>query len=279
MKRQKLFSLVAVGLFILAACTKLNTPQEKAGYAVGLSIGQNLGPIKDKVDLGQVFTGFQDELAGKASMDEAAVRALLQTLNPQGPAGDMSKMGYAVGVSIGKNLSRIKEDILPARVISGIKDQLAGKPKMTAEASREALNALSAMQSQKNKGKGLAFLEENKKKAGVKVTASGLQYEVLTLGKGPQPKVTSTVKVNYRGTQIDGTEFDSSYKRGEPTTFPLNGVIKGWTEGLQLMPVGSKFRFVIPSELAYGAQGTPSGGIGPDSVLVFEVELIAIVKK
>ena len=210
-------------------------------------------------------------------MDETAVRGFLQGLNPNGPAGDKAKTGYAVGVSIGKNLERIKDDILVSHVIKGIKDQMAGKPKMAPDAMRAALNDLTQAQSAKNKSAGLAFLEENKKKAGVTVTASGLQYEVLTPGAGKKPKVSNTVKVNYRGTLIDGKEFDSSYKRGEPTTFPLGGVIKGWTEGLQLMPVGSKYRFVIPSELAYGPQGTPSG-IGPDSVLVFEVELLTIVK-
>lgn len=279
MKRHKFYALIAmVGLFALAACTRLNTPQEKAGYAVGLSIGQNLASIKDKVDLGQVFSGFQEELAGKATMDEEAVRAQLQSLNPQSPAGgDLKKTGYAVGVSIGKNLSRFKDDLNPARVISGIKDQLAGKPKMNQEEMRAALTALTSAQGSKNKAAGLAYLEANKKKPGVIVTASGLQYEILTPGKGAKPKATSTVKVNYRGTTIDGNEFDSSYKRNAPATFPLNGVIKGWTEGLQLVPVGSKVRFVIPSDLAYGANGTP-GGIGPDSVLIFEVELLAIVK-
>ena len=277
MKRQKLFALLAVAALALAACTRLNTPQEKAGYAVGLSIGQNLAPIKDRVDLGQVIAGFNDQLAGKASMDEAAVRAQLQQLNPQAPAGDKAKMGYAVGVSIGKNLNAIKDDIIPARVISGIKDQMAGKPKMDMDATRAALSALTQAQSDKNKAKGEAYLAENMKKPGVKVTKSGLQYEVITEGKGAKPRPTSTVKVNYAGTLIDGTEFDSSYKRGEPASFPVNRVIKGWTEALQLMSVGSKYRLVIPSDLAYGPQGSPSG-IGPNSTLIFEVELLAVTK-
>jgi FKBP-type peptidyl-prolyl cis-trans isomerase len=278
LKRQKLSLLLVAGLLALAACTRLNTPEEKAGYAVGLSIGQNLDRIKDKLDLGQVFTGFQDELAGKASMDENAVRTQLQQLNPQAPAGDKGQMGYAVGVSIGKNVAGIKDEINPARVISGIKDQLAGKPKMDPDTMRAALSALSQAQGAKNKAAGQAFLAENQKKPGVKVTASGLQYEALTQGTGKTPKATSTVKVNYRGTLIDGKEFDASEKHGGPATFPVNGVIRGWTEALQLMPVGSKYRLVIPSDLAYGPQGTPNGGIGPDSVLVFEVELLAIVK-
>ena len=124
------------------------------------------------------------------------------------------------------------------------------------------------------KEKGEQFLAENALKSGVKVTASGLQYEVLKMGKGPKPTAESTVKVDYEGRLIDGTVFDSSYERGEPIEFPLNGVIKGWTEGLQLMPVGSKFRFYIPQELGYGAQA--AGSIPPYSTLIFDVELHAI---
>ena len=124
---------------------------------------------------------------------------------------------------------------------------------------------------------GEAFLAENKKKEGVMTTASGLQYKILKEGTGEKPKATDTVKVHYRGTTLDGKEFDSSYKRNEPATFPLNGVIKGWTEGLQLMKAGSKFEFVIPSELAYGKPGHPPS-IPPDATLIFEVELLDIEK-
>jgi FKBP-type peptidyl-prolyl cis-trans isomerase len=127
-----------------------------------------------------------------------------------------------------------------------------------------------------NVTKGATYLAENAKKAGVKVTASGLQYEVITEGKGAKPKATDTVKVHYEGKLLDGTVFDSSIKRKEPVSFPLNQVIAGWTEGVQLMSVGSKYKFTIPSNLAYGEQG--SGPITPNSVLVFEVELIEIVK-
>ena len=128
----------------------------------------------------------------------------------------------------------------------------------------------------KNKKDGEMFLAENKKKKGVITTASGLQYIVLTKGTGLSPKIDDKVKVHYSGTLLDGTEFDSSYKRGEPVTFPLNGVITGWGEALQLMKVGGKNRLFIPSELAYGEQG--SGPISPDSVLIFEVELLGIEK-
>jgi FKBP-type peptidyl-prolyl cis-trans isomerase FklB len=126
---------------------------------------------------------------------------------------------------------------------------------------------------EKNKAEGTKFLEENKKKAGVKTTASGLQYKVLKEGNGPQPKPTDTVTVNYRGTLINGTEFDSSYKRGQPATFPVNGVIKGWTEALELMKVGSKYQLFIPSNLAYGERAV-SPDLGANSTLIFDVELL-----
>ncbi len=130
-------------------------------------------------------------------------------------------------------------------------------------------------QAQSAKEKGEQYLAENAKKETVKTTASGLQYEVLTEGTGKSPSATDTVKVHYRGTLIDGTEFDSSYSRGEPAEFPLNRVIPGWTEGVQLMKEGAKYRFVIPSQLAYGSRGA-GPVIGPDETLIFEVELLEV---
>ena len=127
-----------------------------------------------------------------------------------------------------------------------------------------------------NLEKGEAFLKENSTKEGVKTTASGLQYKVLKEGKGKSPQATDTVQVHYKGTLLDGTEFDSSYKRGEPATFPLNRVIPGWTEGVQLMKEGAKYQFTIPSKLAYGEGGTPGGPIPPNATLIFEVELVSI---
>jgi FKBP-type peptidyl-prolyl cis-trans isomerase len=129
---------------------------------------------------------------------------------------------------------------------------------------------------QANEEKSKKFFAENAKKPGVKTTASGLQYEVISEGTGPKPKATDEVTVDYVGTLLDGTEFDSSIKRGKPASFPLNGVIPGWTEGLQLMSVGSKYKFYIPGKLAYGAQGQQQAGIGPNETLVFEVELKSI---
>jgi FKBP-type peptidyl-prolyl cis-trans isomerase len=129
-----------------------------------------------------------------------------------------------------------------------------------------------------NKKDGDAFLAANKGKEGVVTLPSGLQYKILTAGKGPKPTADDSVVCNYRGTLINGTEFDSSYKRGEPATFPVGGVIKGWTEALQLMPVGSKWQLFVPSDLAYGERG-PSPEIGPNSTLIFEVELLSIQDK
>ena len=192
------------------------------------------------------------------------------------------KVSYAIGMNIGLNLSRQKVDINPDVLAAGIKDALGGKPQLTQDQVKDVMTQFEKDMEQKqkasgdkNKADGAKFLEENKKKPGVKATSSGLQYKVEKEGTGPQPKATDMVTVNYRGTLIDGTEFDSSYKRGQPATFPLNGVIKGWTEGLQLMKPGSKYQFFVPSNLAYGERS-----VGPDiaanATLIFEVELLEV---
>jgi FKBP-type peptidyl-prolyl cis-trans isomerase FklB len=192
------------------------------------------------------------------------------------------KVSYSIGMNIGANLSRQKVDINPDLLAAGIKDAIAGKPQLTQDQVKDVMQQFEKDMEQKqkaagekNKADGAKFLDDNKKKPGVKTTASGLQYKVEKEGTGPQPKATDMVTVNYRGTLIDGTEFDSSYKRGQPATFPLNGVIKGWTEGLQLMKVGSKCQFFVPSTLAYGERS-----VGPDiaanATLIFEVELLDV---
>jgi FKBP-type peptidyl-prolyl cis-trans isomerase FklB len=192
------------------------------------------------------------------------------------------KASYAIGLNIGTNFHKQKISLNTDVFMTGIKDGLAGKRQMDEAQVRETMQQFEKdMEAQrkalgeKNLKDGEKWLEENKKKEGVKTTASGLQYKVLKEGAGAQPKDTDTVTVNYRGTLIDGTEFDSSYKRSEPTSFPLNAVIRGWTEGLQLMKVGGKYQFFIPPGLAYGERG-PSGEIGPNSTLIFEVELVDV---
>src|SRR5437773_4757688 len=190
------------------------------------------------------------------------------------------KVSYSIGLNIGFNLSRQNVQINPDVVSAGIKDAIAGKPQLTTDQVKEVMATFEKDMEQKQKAagdknasEGAKFLEENKKKEGVKATASGLQYKVIKDGTGAQPKATDTVTVNYRGTLINGTEFDSSYKRGQPATFPLNGVIKGWTEGLQLMKVGSKYQFFLPPNLAYGERAV-GPDIAPNSTLIFEVELL-----
>jgi FKBP-type peptidyl-prolyl cis-trans isomerase FklB len=193
------------------------------------------------------------------------------------------KLSYAIGVDMGnsfkKNFNKSEFDIDPDIMVRGMKDVQAGStPLMTDQEVRETIMAwqkdIQAKRAEKNKKDGEAFLAGNKKKKDVKVLPSGLQYKVITAGKGKTPKATDTVTVNYQGTLIDGTEFDSSYKRGQPATFPVNGVIKGWTEALQLMKEGSKWQLVIPADLAYGERG--GGPIGPNAVLIFEIELLSV---
>src|SRR5213592_3354089 len=189
------------------------------------------------------------------------------------------KVSYSIGMNIGFNLSKQKVDINPDILAAGIKDAIAGKPQLTQDQVKEVMAQFEKDMEQKqkqagekNKTEGAKFLEDNKKKPGVKTTASGLEYKVEKEGTGAQPKPTDMVTVNYRGTLMDGTEFDSSYKRGQPATFPVNGVIKGWTEALQLMKVGSKYQLWIPSSLAYGERAM-GPDISPNSTLIFEVDL------
>ncbi len=192
------------------------------------------------------------------------------------------KFSYAIGLNIGMNFKRSNVDTNPDMITAGIKDAIAGKPQLTTDQVKDTMVAFEkdmqqkqADASKKNEADSDKFLAANKSKEGVKTTASGLQYKVLKEGNGVQPKGTDTVTVNYRGTLVDGTEFDSSYKRGQPATFPLGGVIKGWTEGLQLMKVGGKYQFFIPPGLAYGDHA-PTPQIPPGSTLIFEIELMNV---
>lgn len=195
-------------------------------------------------------------------------------------AGAEPDASYAFGMAIGESLKDTGVTLDYAKFVEGLKDVVeAGKPKMTIEEAQKAIQSamMAGMQriAEKNAAAETEFLAQNGKKAGVVTTASGLQYEVLKLGTGPKPLETDTVKVDYVGTFIDGKQFDSSVDAGEPAVFPVGMVIPGWIEGLQLMPVGSKFKLFIPSSLAYGAQGS-QGGIQPNTTLVFEVELLSI---
>jgi FKBP-type peptidyl-prolyl cis-trans isomerase FklB len=199
------------------------------------------------------------------------------------------KASYAIGIDIGTNLKQGSIDVDVEILARGIADALAGPDRLlTDEEIQEAMTVFQeelrtkrAEQAEKlaaeNKEEGTAFLAANAKKKGVKTTKSGLQYKVLKEGDGPTPKATDTVTTHYRGTLIDGTEFDSSYSRDEPTSFPVDGVIAGWTEALQMMKVGSKWQLFVPADLAYGDEGR-GPEIEPGSMLIFEIELLKIEK-
>jgi FKBP-type peptidyl-prolyl cis-trans isomerase len=198
------------------------------------------------------------------------------------PAGSLDKdVSYAFGMNVGSSLkqSSLKPDY--DAFSQGLKDVLEDREtRFTQEEAvskiQEAFDAIMEKQNEGLRQEEIDFLAENSKKAGISITSSGLQYEVISEGTGAKPGRDDTVRVNYEGTFTDGTVFDSSYQRGEPVEFPLSGVIPGWTEGIQLMSEGARYRFYIPSDLAYGPQGRPS--IPPYSPLIFEVELISIVK-
>jgi len=200
---------------------------------------------------------------------------------------DKEKISYSIGMDIGGNLKRGSVEVDPDMLAKGLKDSYNGdNTLLTEDQARQAIEDFQktlmakkaeTMQklSEKNKADGEKFLAENAKKEGVKSLPSGLQYKEITPGMGKSPKATDTVTVHYKGTLIEGTEFDSSYKRGEPATFPVSGVIAGWTEALQLMKEGAKWQLFIPPNLAYGERGA-GPDIGPNATLIFEVELITV---
>lgn len=257
------------------AADKPKTDKERLSYTIGSNIANNLkADPKLKLDLQQLKKGFKDALTGKASN---------------------KKLSYAIGLMNGRNLKRDPNLSLDAKQLTAaIEDIFKGnKSKMSVEEMTKVMQALQqqqqAMQQQQqakmqqqmqalgeaNRKQGEAFLSKNRKAAGVKETASGLQYKVIKKGRGKKPGLKDTVIAHYRGTLINGSEFDSSYKRGEPTEFPVTGVIKGWTEALQMMPQGSKWKLFIPSSLAYGPRGA-GPQIGPNSTLIFDIELVKI---
>jgi FKBP-type peptidyl-prolyl cis-trans isomerase len=237
-------------------------------------------------------------LAGVAAAPLLAVLAFAcadgsaaQNETPPAPQAMEEKASYAIGFNLGRTL---RNDQIPAaieQILQGVRDGFAGaEPRCPEDEMNQAVNelrkqaetSLQARQAEagaKNRADGEAFLASNKARSGVVTLPSGLQYEVLTTGTGSKPAATDVVRVHYHGTTIDGQVFDSSVERGEPAVFPLNRVIAGWTEGLQLMPVGSKWKLFVPSVLAYGSSAPPGAKFGPDSVLVFEVELLSIEER
>ncbi len=215
-------------------------------------------------------------------MTAAAYGADDQTLRT-----DREKTSYAIGAQTGADMKHFGMDVDPDLVARGFRDAYSGrKLLLNDQQMSETMTNISRIMeaksgemmkqdAERNKREGEAFLAQNARKEGVKTLPSGLQYKIMRAGSGRTPKATDTVAVNYRGTFIDGTEFDSSYRRGQPLTFQVNKMIKGWVEALQIMDVGAKWQLFIPSRLAYGEQGAPPA-IGPNAALIYEVELLSI---
>ena len=228
----------------------------------------------------------QVEIVQLVEVKEPAAAAAAPDASPL--KSQKEKLSYAFGMSFGSGLRKQPMEMDLDLVIQGLKDAVSGaKPLLTEEEARATLTVLQhqlmeremASQGERNKKEGETFLAENKTKEGVVSLSSGLQYKILKVGDGKKPTIEDKVVCNYRGVFLDGKEFDSSYKRQRSMTFPVKGLTKGWSEALQLMPVGSKWQLFIPPNLAYGERGAPKGGIGPNATLLFEVELLSIEGK
>lgn len=286
-----------------AAAPALSGERDKVSYMVGMDVARSIAPAGPDIDLPAFERALRNAWdGGKPLLAETEIKTVAQTLMqriaersgkaPAGaaaPAVDRAKVGYLVGSDVGRSLAPIKVELDLRVLMQGLATVLGNGKPLLAETEANALRAAFsqrvqarlqaqvAVAAERNRSEGAAFLAKNKAVKGVFATPSGLQYMVLRQGAGARPKPGDRVRVNYQGSLLDGTVFDSSYQNGQPAEFQLNQVIVGWTEGVGLMPVGSKYRFWIPGELAYGAQGTPGGPIGPNATLVFDVELMAIL--
>lgn len=253
-----------------------------AALMTSAALGQNSSTSSQQSSATQAAPATQSAPAGNTQ--QAAPPA---TPNIPGLPTKKDQVSYAIGMNIGKGLHRDAIDVDPNVILQGLKDGIAdSKMLMTDDQAQQTLMQLQMevraqqeakrkQQAVENQKAGEAFLAANKSKPGVISTADGLQYKIITQGTGPKPTIDDVVTVNYKGSLINGKEFDSSYKRGEPATFPVRGVIKGWTEALQLVPVGTKFELWLPPDLAYGEHGAGQD-IGPNETLVFEVELLSV---
>ncbi|HVI60189.1 MAG TPA: FKBP-type peptidyl-prolyl cis-trans isomerase [Luteimonas sp.] len=283
----------------------LSSERDKVSYMVGMDVARSLAPAAEDMDLAAFERAVRNSLdggkplieekdaveTGQALMQRVAARSgrPVPGLPPgtQPPAVDKAKVGLLVGADIGRSLAPLKGEIDLPVVMQGLRTSLAKGQTLLSDAEADAVRKSfgermqAKMQDQaaeaatRNATEGAKFLAANKQAKGVFTTPSGLQYMVLRQGAGRRPLPSDTVRVNYRGTLLDGTVFDSTEQHGEPAEFGLNQVISGWTEGVQLMPIGAKYRFWIPSELAYGKKGNPA--IEPNSTLVFDIELLDIL--
>lgn len=283
---------------------ELATERDRVSYMVGHDIGRSLRPAAADLDLaaferavrhavagGEPLISPEDaEQVGQVLLMKMAQAAGQAPADLEVPAIDPEKAGLLFGADIGRSLQPLADEVDLDIAMAAMRATFAGQPLAMDEAALDStrnafgarMQAMAAEQMKAiadgNQQEGEAFQAENRTRKGVFTTGSGLQYRVLRQGAGERPRATDRVRVNYEGSLLDGTVFDSSYERGQPAEFGLQQVIPGWTEGLQLMPVGAKYRFWIPGELGYGRAGTPGGPIGPNATLVFDVELQAIVE-
>jgi FKBP-type peptidyl-prolyl cis-trans isomerase FkpA len=269
------------------------TDREKVSYMIGADVGRSLSAVGPDLDLAAFERAVKNAFAGgKPLMQRIAERTgkPIPGLAPgtKPPSVVKEKVGLMVGTDVGRSLAPIKDEIDMPVFLAAMRTLLAsGKPSMTESEMDQLREAFSKrMQAReesrmadlgrKNGEEGAAFLAKNKSTKGVITTSSGLQYMVLRQGTGERPRPSDRVRVNYHGTLLDGTVFDSSYERGQPIDFALNQVIAGWTEGVALMPVGAKYRLWIPAAIAYGERGMPPS-IGPNATLMFDVELLDVL--
>ena len=283
----------------------LASDRDKDSYMVGIDVAHSIAAVAPDMDLAAFERAVRNGMTGGKpllgeSETQATGRALMQAIGarkgqPPGaqpaatPGLSREKVGLLVGADVGRSLAPIATEIDMPTFMQALRTVLQGGTPLLSDAEASAvrnaftqrmqtkLQARFAQIGSRNQAEGDAFLARNKSVTGVHVTPSGLQYMVLRQGAGSRPTSTDRVRVNYRGTLLDGSMFDSSYQRGEAAEFALNEVIPGWTEGVGLMPVGSKYRFWIPAKLGYGAKGTPGGPIPPNATLTFDVELMAIL--
>lgn len=307
--------IAALGLVLMSALTtanaqdkaQLGSDRDRISYAIGMDVANSLKPVAADLDVAALEKSLRNAFdGGQPLLNQEEARAVDQALRAriasregkavpgvapgaQAPPVAKDKVGLLVGgLMVGPSLLPIKDEIEIPVLMQAIRTAVAGgKPLMAEDQVKATLTAFSekvrarmeseaAVSSEKNRAEGASFLAKNKTAKGVFTTPSGLQYMVLRQGAGARPTANQSVKVNYRGTLLDGTVFDSSYDRGQAAEFPLSGVIAGWQEGLALMPVGAKYRFWIPGDIAYGAKGSPGSPIGPNATLVFDVELLGI---
>lgn len=279
----------------------MTSEREKIGYAVGIDVASSFEPLADMIDLAALRAAIENAFAGnepvlsqeEAQATDGALRMAMMAKSGQpipgmapgteAPKPDAVKVAQLLGgYAVGPSLAQIKDDISLDALFTAVGDVFGKRDlRITRDQAMAELQAFAqakaARAGEENRRAGAEFLAANKGQPGVVTTASGLQYQILRPGAGEKPSASSRVRVNYEGKLLSGEVFDSSYERGEPAEFGLNQVIAGWTEGVALMPVGAKYRFWIPSDLAYGANGAPGGKIGPDSTLTFDVELMGVM--